>query len=382
MTIPGQLTMTNPAEFEPLPRGTGHYVAALQNKSGELQALREVSAGTWAGLTPLLEILGPKAPGSAPFARNLADGWVKQLAKSVGSHTIYLDLLRLSPNHPAEARGRTVPVISAIHAAARKRGVAFVPVLHLYDVAATVRQVADSAAFDGWGVALRLPLLGKVAADGRAISILVQEKLDAVQVDVNGADLLIDLQEISVDTEIHVDDLALMIDDLVAIGRWRNVVLLGTTMPGSLGGGVVEAGTIGRLPRKEWLLWRALEKTGVSRMPTYGDYVVQHPKPPLDPGDGPPPLGMRAAIRYTHETVTVIPRAKAPRLIEGREQYRNLCRVLVAQPEFAGRDYTWGDRQVADCADGMCEPGWENHWRAAGTSHHLRFVVDQLTRLK
>jgi hypothetical protein len=87
---------------------------------------------------------------------------------------------------------------------------------------------------------------------------------------------------------------------------------------------------------------------------------------------------MRGAIRYTHEAVTVIPRAKAPRHEEGREQYRQLCRVLVDQPEFVGREYTWGDRQVAECADGSCEPGWEDHWRGAGTSHHLRFVVDQL----
>lgn len=262
--------------------GTGHYVAALQTKPGELQALREASAATWAGLTPLIEVLGPKTPGSTPFTRTRVDGWVKRLAGAVGSHTIYLDLLRLSANHPAEVRGGTVPVISAIHAAARSRGVVFVPVLHLGDVAATVRQVADSAECDGRGVALRLPLFGRVAADGRTIPTLVQEKLGTVQVDVTGADLLMDLREISEDTEIDVDDLVLMIDDLVAIGRWRNVVLLGTTMPRSLGGGVVEAGTVGRLPRKEWLLWLALRSAGVSRIPTFGDYAVQHPEPPLD----------------------------------------------------------------------------------------------------
>jgi hypothetical protein len=172
-----------------------------------------------------------------------------------------------------------------------------------------------------------------------------------------------------------------MIDDLVAVGPWRNVVLLGTTMPRSLGGGIVEAGTVGRLARKEWLLWLALRQSGVSRLPTYGDYAVQHPEPPLDVTEGQLPLGMRGAIRYTHETVTVIPRAKAPRHEEGREQYRQLCRVLVDQPEFAGRAYTWGDRQVAECADGSREPGWEDHWRGAGTSHHLRFVVDQLAGL-
>lgn len=382
MTTALQLTMSNPADFHPVPKGTAQYVAALQTKAGELRALQEVSAQTWAGLTPLVEVLGPKAPGSAPFSRSRVDGWAKRLAKAVGSHPIFLDRLRLSPNHFAETRAGPVPVLAAIHTAARHRGVVFVPVLHVGDAAATTRQVADAAARDGLGVALRVPLLGTIPADGRSLPTLVKEAVDAVQVDVTGADLLMDLRQIPEDAEIDVGDLGPLIDDLVAVGGWRSVVLLGTTMPRSLGGGIVEAGTVGRLPRKEWLLWLALRRSHLSRVPSYGDYAVQHPEPPLDVAEGQIPLGIRGAIRYTHETVTVIPRAKPPRHEEGREQYRQLCQTLVAQPEFAGRSYTWGDRQVAECADGTVEPGWEDHWRGAGTSHHLRLVVDQLANLR
>lgn len=376
-----QFTLSDPADFEPIPKGIGHYVAALQTKSGEIRALREASAQTWEALTPLIEVLGPKAPGTEPFGQSRVDGWAKKLADAVGSHTIFLDRLRLSPNHLAQHRRGTVPVLTAIYAGARRRGLVFVPVLQLGDVAGTIQQVADAAACDGRGVALRVPLLGTVVPDGGSISAVVMQTLEAVEIEVSGSDLMMDLRQIPEDVEIDIDDLVPMIDELVAVGHWRNVVLLGTTMPRTLGGGVVEAGTIGRLPRKEWLLWLALPRSGVSRLPTYGDYVVQHPDPPLDMAEGQVPHGIRAAIRYTHDTVTVIPRAKEPRRIEGKEQYRQLCDILVAQPEFAGRDYTWGDQQVADCADGTCEPGWEDHWRGAATSHHLRFVVDQLARL-
>ena len=376
-----RFSLTDPADFEPIPRGTGHYVAALQTKPGELRALSEASAQTWAALTPLVEVLGPRAPGSAPFSRDRVDGWAKRVAAGVGAHTIFLDRLRLSPNHLAQSRQGSVPVLAAIHAAARRRGVVFVPVLQLGDVEGTIQQIADTAGCDGRGVALRVPLLGTVAPDGRSLSTLVKETLDAVEIDLAGSDLLMDLRQMPEDAEIDVDDLVPMIDDLVAVGPWRSVVLLGTTMPRTLGG-VVEAGTVGRLPRTEWLLWLALRRSSVSRIPTYGDYAVQHPEPPLDMAEGQVPHGIRAAIRYTHDKVTVIPRAKGPRRIEGREQYRRLCSILVAQPEFAGRDYTWGDQQVADCAAGLCEPGWEDHWRGAATSHHLQFVVDQLLRLR
>jgi hypothetical protein len=377
-----QGTLNIPEHFHPVPAGTGHYVAALQTKAGELNALRHASAETWAHLTPVVEVVGPRRPGAEPFTRQRVYGWVKRMAEVVGAHPCFLDVLRLSPNHPTTTAEGDRAVLAVLHAMARKRGVPFVPVLRLGDVKATMAQIADTAACDGRGVALRVPLLGTVFADGRSTETLVKEALTAVEVETSGADLLMDIRYISEDTEIDVEYLAPMIDELVAIGSWRSIVLLGTTMPRSLGGGIVEAGTVGRLPRQEWLLWSALRRSQVSRLPTYGDYAVQHPDPPLDVADGQLPLGMRASIRYTHDTVTVIPRAKAPRYEEGREQYRQLCRVLVAQPEFLGREYTWGDQQIVDCAEDVCEPGWENHWRGAGTSHHLRFVVDQLAGIR
>ena len=382
MTSPLQLTLSNPQEFQPVPKGMDHYVAALQTKPGELLALRYAEPETWKHLTPLMEILGPKSAGTEPFTHKRVDAWVRKVADAVSSHPVFLDLLRLAPNHRAATTRGNEPVLSVIHARARGRGISFVPVFSLGDAAATLDQIADTAACDGRGVALRIPVLGTVSADGRATETLVKEALDAVHTDITGADLLMDLREISEEAEIDVELLGPMIDDLVAIGSWRSVVLLGTTMPRSLGGGIVAGGTVGRLPRKEWLLWSALRSSEIDRQPTYGDYAVQHPEPPLDMDEGQVPLGIRGAIRYTHQEVTVIPRARAPRHEEGREQYRQLCRILVDQPEFAGRHYSWGDQQVAECAEGIREPGWEDHWRGVGTSHHFRYVVDQLSEIK
>ena len=62
MTNALQLTLTSPEDFQPVPVGTGHYVAALQTKKGEFDALITASAQTWAHLTPLIEIVGPRSP--------------------------------------------------------------------------------------------------------------------------------------------------------------------------------------------------------------------------------------------------------------------------------------------------------------------------------
>ena len=374
-----QLSLNPPEWFHPVLPGKDHYVVALQSLRGERDALLHASPDTWAHLTPLVEIVGPKTAENGPFTRERIAGWVKRVADVVGTHPCFLDTLRLSPNHQTVTSDGNSPVLAVIHEEARKRGMAFVPVLRLRDVRPTVSQIADSAAGDARGIALRYPVLGTLSADDRSPDALIKEALDAVQVDIVGIDLILDLGYLSEDVEVHAEDLAPTVKELVSIGDWRSVVLLGSSMPRSLGGGIVAEGTIGRLPRREWDLWLALAALDSDRQPTFGDYAVQHPDPPLE--DQPSGPGQRANLRYTIDDATLVPRAVGAVIQEGAEQYRELCRLLVAQPEFAGRHFTWGDFQIAECADGISEPGWQTQWRGAGTSHHLRQVVDQLARV-
>jgi len=375
-----QLSLNRPDWFQPVPAGTSHYVAALQSLQGERDALVHASEETWAHVTPLIEILGPKKHETEPFTRERIAAWGKKASDAVGGRPCFLDVLRLPPNHPTATKTGNHPVLSVIHSEARGRGMAFVPVVRLSDARTTVRQIAETAACDARGVALRYPMFGTVSADGRGPQVLIQEALDAVEVDVVGADLIMDLGFLSEDVEVDAEDLAAAIEELVSIRNWRSVVLLGSSMPSSLGGGIVAEGTIGRLPRREWDLWSALVALHPSRLPTFGDYAVQNPEPPLE--DQPTGPGQRANIRYTTDDATLVPRAVGAVIQEGAEQYRQLCRLLVAQPEFAGRDFTWGDHQIAECADGIGEPGWQNQWRGAGTSHHLRHVVEQLAQVR
>ncbi len=249
------------------------------------------------------------------------------------------------------------------------------PVLRLNNRHSQVQLIRDAALLDGRGVALRYPLLTAALPEGQSLESVIKESLRAVEVEVTGADLLIDLAYLPPEQDIRAEDVMRAVDELAGFGTWRSIALLGTSMPSMLGG-VITQGTVGEIPRREWELWSALGQCGPRRMPSYGDYVIQHPSPPQD-GGGP---SMRANIRYTTGNATVVARGQGPVVTEGREQYRELCQQLVDRPEFAGRDYSWGDEQIADCASGTMEPGSNNAWRGAGSSHHLRWVTDQLTR--
>lgn len=181
------------------------------------------------------------------------------------------------------------------------------------------------------------------------------------------ADLLLDLGFIDEDIELDIGWLSNLINKVDAIGTWRSLILLGTSIPATMS--VIHEGSVGRIPRREWQLWQQLEGK-VERMPTFADYAIQHPRPPKK-GGGP---GMRANIRYTTETETLIARGMGSIFEVGNDQYRDLCRQLIGRHQFRGEDFSWGDRVIEQCGLGSTEPKGQSMWRAAGTSHHFAVI--------
>lgn len=370
-----QLALLQPKPFVPMPSGSVHYVAALQNKTGELEALRNASEQTWSRLTPLLHIVGRQLQPPEFRSANISE-WVRKLGEAVGTHPFFLDLLRLDPSHPVTTTKGPVPLLERIYWATRRRSLNVVPVVTVgHSTSAHFTLVRSITETDGRGVALRYPIR-TLALEASKQQAYLNSVLDAVGTDVGAADLLIDLAYLDPDVDVRAEDLGPAIAGALAVGSWRNVVVFGTSIPSMMS--CVPEGTMGTLPRTEWEIWQALRSVGLSRVPAYGDYAIQHPRPPHDVGGG---GTMRANIRYTIEDGTLVARGRGPVRQEGNEQYIGLCQELIARAEFAGAGYTWGDGLIDGCARGQEEPGAQNVWRGAGTSHHLRFVTDQLDRL-
>jgi hypothetical protein len=373
-------------DFVPIKHGTRHYVPVLQNRSGELTALATLAPGAWDHITPLIRIVGPKKPRPGrstiePTAESVRS-WVKKIADVVADRPCYLDIVRLSPSLTMKANPKLAStkgsakqqtVLDAIYSTARRRHLEFVPVLHVGTRQAShLRSVRDAVHLGGRGVALRYPLLGtiSIATPAEAVLHTLTELGEAAE----RTDLFLDLEWLTPDSEVDLDLVGAMTRMLAEAAPWRNVVLLGTSIPSSLS--CVPEGTVGSLPRREWSLWKALTQRVTDGRLVFGDYGIQHPKPPQDGGPG-----MRANIRYTVEDGTVVARGSGAVFIEGKEQYRDLCSKLVDHPEFLGGDFSWGDAQIRDCADGLLDPGSQTLWRAVGASHHLSFVSGQVRNL-
>lgn len=354
----------------PLPISVADYVVALQNKSGELQALREAHARTWERLVPLVQIVGPNKR-EKPLSRAMPKSWIRRLAPAVGAHPFYLDLLRLKPELPVPTRDGDVPVLECLYDAARTRRLNFVPVAWLGESTSThIRCVARAAIADGRGLAIRYRPMSVVMPPGSSAANAASALLDDLATEAVHADLIVDLGYIGPDTDVDPADVAALFEAILGVGDWRSFVMLGSSIPAAMS--EIKENSVGSIERREWHLWQRLGALGLQRTPTFGDYAVQHPSPPA--GGGP---GMRANIRYTTDDKTIVARGHSL-LEEGSEQYRTLCGRLVAQREFAGAGYSWGDDVIDDCASGELVPGSQNMWRGAGTSHHLQVVTDQL----
>ena len=354
----------------PLRHGARHYVPVLQSEKGERDALANASEATWDRITPLVEVVGRKNQ-SGPLKPGTVSAWVKRVCESVGQHTCYVDLLRPKPNRRVAATPAR-PVLQHIYERCRAERLSFIPVAPIDGSQGHLEQVAFAIRSEMTGVALRFPVFRVLPEASDGFRGAVERTLERLDVAPENVDLLLDLEHL--DGDQPADNIEPLLVELADMFNWRNLVLMGTSIPATLG--CIPEGTVGSLPRREWALWRALAPVLGGRL-SFGDYCVQHPKPPQEK-TGP---GMRANIRYTTDNGILVARGWGPVMRTGNGEYVRLCDKLVDGDRFAGESFSWGDKLIAQCARGEIAPGAQPMWRGAGTSHHLAFVANQIAQL-
>jgi hypothetical protein len=358
------------APFEPMPYGRLQYVPVLQNRWGEMRALEEARPETWDWMTPLVVAVGARDPLKPLTSTQLA-GWATRLSAVIGGHTCFLDVMRFDP---LQALGGGWTALSYLYDRLRFRRLAFVPVLPVSAGPGHQELVRAAAAQDQRGAALRYNLQGTALPTGMTHGRLLETRLSALGLDGQDVDVILDLGWLSPDVSISAADICEVVDELASIAPWRNVVLVGTSMPDTLA--AISERSLGGLPRLEWDLWTEVTGPRYGKRVSFGDYAIQHPRPPEDTGPG-----MRANIRYTAVNRTVIARGEGSVTQGGASQYPELCRMITGLDDFETRDYSWGDGVIEECAGGGSWSASQGLWRGAGTSHHLRLVTDQLRTL-
>jgi len=370
--LPVQQPLFETSLSSPIPAGPLHYVPVLLGRPGERDALANAGGQVWQRTTPLVQVELRGATATEPTDGSVRDK-IRQLASALGTRPFYLDVL---PNG-RRAAGAVARYALRVHRAALAAGLRTTPVhgLGQSDHGAAVVAMEESGMR---GIALRMPLLETIGVGAGSPADRLRRELDNMRLEPGEVDLIMDMGYLRPEDELAASDLAMLIAECGDVGRWRRLILLGSSMPSSLAEEVGED-TSKTLQRREYDLWLAVGRPlGIA----FGDYGVQGPKPPYDGRGGPG----RANLRYTTPSGTVafrglgavnsLPRADAD------DQYRRMCQSVMLLGSFGGSGCCWGDRLILECALGDRLPGRQEMWRGAGTSHHLVVVADSLSALE
>lgn len=351
------------------PTSGPRYVPILQNKSGELAALKR--AGTdWERMLPMICLVGPKDM-RRDFKRPTLTSWTKKVSESAEDHFFFLDFLRMNLDARLEGEGGK-RAVDHIYESFGTRKSNFIPVARPGDPIDHALNAAKVGLESGRGFCLRLNIGDLIVAPGKTIQTTTRDWIDEVGLHPGGVDLMIDLSYIGPEAEVNSGDIAFLLDSFAPLQEWRSITLVGSSIPKSMS--AIKEGTLGTIVREEWTVWQEVSAEE-SALIDFGDYAIQHPLPPTDTNSA---MGMRANIRYTAGGSTFVARGEGPEYQDGKEQYVGLCSSLAALPEFDGNDFSWGDSTISRCARGELDPGGQSMWRGAGTSHHLRHVARML----
>ncbi len=358
----------------PAPRGAFHYVPVVKTLPGELKALGYASPAAWRRMTPLVEI-ATKRSNEVAQAQSVLAHIGDQLRPVFGvDRAFFLDLRWVTYGLQVQIKGgakrRAVEhVLQELQANAFR----CIPVVAPGQEPRVVQLLRDALGFHARGVCVRIPITGVVRAGSRALRAELDELLDELEVVRAGTDLFLDLGYMGQAGPPTAKDVLASLQALDPRG-WRTLVLAGTVVPDTLA--EIEEETIGELTRHDWLIWRDLAGLKPSRLPSYGDYVIQHPEPPIEGG-----RGMHANVRYTTEDRFLF--ARGTKLDGGNyAQYQTLCQNLRARSEFRGASSSWGEQEIDECARGLILPKAPREWRAIGTSQHIECVVRALNQLE
>jgi hypothetical protein len=355
------------------------YVPMLKGKEGEFAALEALSGDVRSRLVPFLEIPGvPFDYANERPAKSLDEhveavsGRLQKFQRVWQSAPLYLHLPWFGDGEQLDD-GRDA--LETVLGGCRSLGVNAIPVVSVAssdnDVLAAGRYSAECET----GSCIRL-LVEDFKED-----IDLEKETDRIWnglggLNSNSVDVIIDLGELRSEANLVARSVLSMIPKK---DQWRRMILAASSFPEDLSD--VGAATTATLPRREWELWQTLQRKP-NMLPRrdliFGDYAIAHPIPKeLDPRI----MQMSASIRYTTPDDWLVVKGRNVRQY-GFDQYFELCKTLVGRPEYSGRDFSWGDGYIDDCAAGMTGPGNATTWRKVGTNHHLTLVTRELANLR
>lgn len=342
-----------------------HYIPCLRWKTGEYQAVLNLSPNTKKYITPLIEL--PEYGWDFEENKNqksldqLTNKFAERISKKWGKTFCFVDVMK-NIEYSDRLAGGTHPETFVFNKL-REEKCLVVPVIGLKKDTLFLKEIKRIINKDQRGVCLRLTI---EQAASSSLENNITELLSTLEIELMNCDFILDLgapNYVPVDGFVNV--ILKIVKQLPHLNEWRTFVILGTSFPDSL---VLLKEGINIVPRNEWQLYKKLVIALVReklRIPTFGDYTINHPKILL--------MDMRiikpvAKIRYTIDDNWIILKGKNHR--SDPTQYFDFSKKLISSKYFCGKDFSYGDKYIVKCA---AEKQRESltRWREVDTNHHI-----------
>jgi hypothetical protein len=247
-----------------------------------------------------------------------------------------------------------------------------IPVTSLLGDTEYQREIKAASVKDKKGICLRITI---EHARKSSLKTEIDTLLSTLGVNSSDCDIVLDLGAPNfVPPDGFSRAIQAILTKLPYLNDWRTFTLLGTSFPETMAV-IKKGGEI--VPRYEWKLYKMLvtdlKKTGL-RLPTFGDYAINHPKElELDWRVVKP----AATIRYTIEDGWYIVKGDNVRDY-GFEQYHKLSQNVLASSYYSGPTFSWGDGYIQTCTNKSAKTGNLSTWRQVGTNHHIAKVTQDI----
>jgi len=369
-----------------------HYVPILRWKAAEREALKELPSEERRIITPLVELImparkrlkkGEKPKTSEEYQTQSIEklkGTLPDLPKEVleywGNSPIFIDLNLLIGGTLREW-GYT-EIMSKGHTL----GTVIIPVIRLNSDADLENTVVKIVKQHEGGLCLRI-LRSDLSSRNMAINI--NEFFKKHHLRHEQVDLLIDFELVEGMPPSEYSQITKSIQNIPDLLKWRTFTVAGGAFPFDLSR--FSAHGTYRIPRSDWTCWFSEIYSGtLKRKPAFADYTIQHPIY-TEPN---PDANPSASIRYTSDNEWVIMRGEALHKVDkdgnegpGHSQYPSHAQLLMGQPEYKGKDFSYGDAYIAEKGADVdtTKTGNPRTWLRAGVNHHLVLVARQISSL-
>lgn len=355
------------------------YLPNLKAKLGECTALKTVRVPVRAGMTPIC--ITPPAGYDHELGRYLRPlEHLQQFGKRLagwGGGFVFVDATRVDDAKHRSAV-ETHPLTELLERA-RLHGAQACPVIPLTPSAEYEAAVKRFALFEE-----RFPVCLRLSAgdlETKTLTRDIDQLLMRIGVVRERVAVLFDFQHIVFPPEpaaldAFTDLLIDRINRFAGLHEWLTIAVAVTSFPQEFK--KLKAGDIGRYPRTDWAIYRALfaEQHRLLRMPAYSDYAVENLEFPVLG-----PASPTAQFRYTAIKEYLLIKGPSTK-IEGYEAIFDVAKRVVALPEFKGPTFSDGNAYIANLALALEGTGNAAMWRWASTDHHLTFVMSSLAALK